>query len=237
MPPQWAAMRIRPPGSLIYAAAQGLIGSLRFHRFGFEHLRRAASLSPTGTAIYCHWHQSLMTLIAPHQRTGIRIAALASLSGDGEIIADYLDRVGIRPVRGSSARGSARAAKELYGALAEGWHVVIPCDGPRGPARQCKEGPLEIARRHRVPVLPLAARASRDVELGSWDRFRIPLPGAHVAVVYGEPILYPPEEPSAEEVTARAAALSRELDRLDDRATALVRRFAPRRGTGAAAVR
>jgi lysophospholipid acyltransferase (LPLAT)-like uncharacterized protein len=219
-------MRLKPPPGLVHAVANGIISTLRFHRFGVANIRRGWAASPTGTVICCLWHQSLLTVIGPHQGKSFRIAALASLSGDGEIIADYLRRVGIRPVRGSSARGSARAAKELYEALAEGWNLAIACDGPRGPFKRAKTGPLEVARRHRVPIVPIAARASRELTFRkSWDSFRVPLPRAHVAICYGEPILYPPEEPSDDELAARALALGRAIDVLEARATELVNRF------------
>jgi lysophospholipid acyltransferase (LPLAT)-like uncharacterized protein len=224
-------MRLKPPPALVHALANGLVGTLRVHRYGVSNLVQAWRLSPTRTSIYCLWHQSLVSVLAPHQRRRhIRIAALASLSGDGEIIADYLRRVGIRPVRGSSARGSARAAKELFEALAEGWNLAIAIDGPRGPAKRVKPGPLEVSRRHGVPIVPIAARASRELCFSrSWDRFRLPLPRAHLAVIYGEPILYPPEDPTDAELATRATELERRLEALEARATELVTRHAGRR--------
>jgi len=50
----------------------------------------------------------------------------------------------------------------------------------------------------------------------------VPLPRAHLAVVYGEPIVYPEGDPSADELQGRAAALSSELERLEAQATRLV---------------
>jgi len=82
---------------------------LRFHLYGSANVLRAARMSPTGTAVFCLWHQSLFAILAPHQ--GFKVAALASLSGDGQIIADYMRRVGVRPVRGSSARGGVHARR------------------------------------------------------------------------------------------------------------------------------
>lgn len=222
-------MRLKPPPLLVYALARSVLRSLHVHRFDTEHLREAVHLSSTRTVIYCLWHQSMLAILARHQNSRLKIAALASLSGDGAIIADYLERVGIRSIRGSSARGSARATKEIYGILKEGWHLVIAADGPRGPARQAKAGAIEICRRHQIALMPVAARASSELCFtGAWDHFRLPLPGAHVAMVYGKPILFPPDEVSEEVIEARRQALSQEIDRLEVRATRLVQRFAPR---------
>jgi lysophospholipid acyltransferase (LPLAT)-like uncharacterized protein len=214
-------MRLRPSPDLVYALAAPLVRSLRTHLYGADHVRQAARMSPTGTAIFCLWHQSLMEVLAPHQC--FRVAALASLSGDGQIIADYMKRVGVRPVRGSSARGGAHAAKELIEALRSGYQLAIAIDGPRGPFKQAKSGPLEVARRYGVPVVPIGVRATRELRLRrSWDRFRVPLPRAHLAVVYGEPIVYPPSEPTAAELEERRRDITRRLHQCESRAARIV---------------
>ncbi|MBA3708228.1 MAG: lysophospholipid acyltransferase family protein [Planctomycetes bacterium] len=214
-------MRLRPSPDFVHALAAPLVRSLRTHLFDVGYVRQAAQMSPTGTAIFCLWHQSLMSVLAPHQC--FHVAALASLSGDGQIIADYMERVGVRPVRGSSARGGAGAAKELIAALRSGFQLAIAIDGPRGPFKQAKAGPIELARRYGVPIVPIGVRATRELTLRrSWDRFRIPLPRAHLAVVYGEPIVYAPEEPTAAQVEERRQDLSRRLHALEERATRLV---------------
>jgi lysophospholipid acyltransferase (LPLAT)-like uncharacterized protein len=216
-------MKIRPPAGLIHAVAAGLMGSLRYHHFGVANLRAARRLSPTGAGVFCLWHQSLIPIIGPHG--GMKIAALASLSGDGAIIADILTRMGYRTVRGSSARGGARAAKELMSAIEDGWLLAITCDGPRGPYKQPKSGPVELARRFGLPLVPVAARATRELTFKrSWDRFRVPLPLSHVAVVYGEPVVFPTDEPDPAEIERRRVELGRRLDVLEARASALAGR-------------
>jgi hypothetical protein len=71
-------------------------------------------------------------------------------------------------------------------------------DGPRGPFKQPQPGIIDLARRAGVPILPVACRGSREFAVrAAWDRVRIPLPRAHVAICYGEPILFPPDEPDA----------------------------------------
>ncbi len=220
-------MRLRPPPLLVYALARGLLHSLHVHHYGTGNLLNGARSSATGSLIACYWHQSLLSLVAAFQDTKLKVATLASRSGDGEIITSYLNRVGIRPVRGSSARGASAAAREIMEALAEGWHVAIAVDGPRGPAQVVKTGPLEVARRNGVTVIPVAARASREIEFArSWDRFRVPLPGSHVALVYGQPIRYPEGEPTAAELAGRAEDMRARLMRAEVEADRLVRRFA-----------
>jgi lysophospholipid acyltransferase (LPLAT)-like uncharacterized protein len=210
-------MGYRPPPGLVYAIARPLTRSLRVHSFGLDHLRTAARMSPTGTTVICLWHQNLLLALAPAS-LGLRLAALASLSGDGAIIADYLERIGVHPVRGSSARGGARAAKELTQALGDGYHLVIAIDGPRGPYKQVKTGTLEFARRQGVPLVPLGVRATGEWRMHSWDRFRVPLPRAHVAMVFGAPVTYPPGEPDADTLAARCREFSLAINQCEARA-------------------
>jgi lysophospholipid acyltransferase (LPLAT)-like uncharacterized protein len=45
-----------------------------------------------------------------------------------------------------------------------------------------------IARRTGAPIIPVGAAADRAWFFGSWDRFLVPRPFAHVRIVYGEPL-------------------------------------------------
>jgi lysophospholipid acyltransferase (LPLAT)-like uncharacterized protein len=180
-------VRLMPSPALVKNVVNGLTATLHVHRFGIDHVRQAMRQSPTGTVLFCHWHQSLLALAATHQ--GTKAAALASRSKDGEIIARYLEAMGMRAVRGSSSRGAVAGAAELMRVLHDGYHIVLTVDGPRGPFKQVKDGAIEIARRHGVPLIPAAARASREFCFKrAWDQFRVPVPGSHLVVEYGAPI-------------------------------------------------
>lgn len=182
-------VKLMPSPALIHAVLRGWTNSLHIHRFGIEHVRQAMRQSPTGTAVFCHWHQSVLTALMPHYQ--VKAAVLVSRSKDGEIIARYLEAIGLRAVRGSSSRGAAAGALELMRVLHEGYHIALAVDGPRGPNKQIKDGAIEIARRHGIPLVPVAARATREFCFKrSWDHFRIPVPGSHLAVQYGAPLWF-----------------------------------------------
>jgi lysophospholipid acyltransferase (LPLAT)-like uncharacterized protein len=217
------SMRIKPSPRLVHHAVWGLSKMLHVHAFGAEHLKAAARMSSTDTFVVCHWHQSLLNIIAPHHH--LKVAALASRSRDGEITAAYLESIGIRAVRGSSSKGAATAVVELMRALREGWQVALNLDGPRGPFKQVKNGAIEIARRCQTPLVPIAARASREVSFKrSWDKFRVPLPGSSLAVCYGKPLIYPPEPPDAITAERRRRELAHIMHELEAEASRRVGR-------------
>lgn len=213
-------MRITPSRKLVYNIAWGITGTLRVHRFGIANISAAMRASPTGTCIIAHWHQSLLSVLLPHHH--MPVATLASHSRDGEIITRYLEDIGLRPVRGSSSKGGAAGARELIRCLEHGLCIVLNVDGPRGPFKEVKSGVPVIARRHRVPVVPIACRATREISLkGSWDRFRIPVPFSHMAAVYGEPLWFGGDDDEAARLEDRRR-LARALHAVESRATELV---------------
>jgi lysophospholipid acyltransferase (LPLAT)-like uncharacterized protein len=200
--------------------------TLHYHLFGTEHLRAAGRASPYHAFLVAHWHQSMLAIVGPHHH--LKVATLASRSHDGDVSARYLERIGLRVVRGSSSRGGAEGAKALMRSLQEGYHLVINVDGPRGPSKVVKPGVPELARRCGIPVVPLVARATREWSLKrSWDRFRIPIPGSHVAVCYGEPIFFTGPEPDAAELVRRRQLLGRRLHALEAYACSLTGRSDP----------
>jgi lysophospholipid acyltransferase (LPLAT)-like uncharacterized protein len=211
-------VQLMPSPALVHALVRGLTKSLHIHRFGIDNVRQAMRQSPTGTVVFCHWHQSLLTILAPHYR--VKAAVLASRSKDGEIISRYLEAIGIRAVRGSSSRGGAAGALELMRVLHEGYHIALTVDGPRGPNKQVKDGAIEIARRHGVPLIPVAARATREICFKrSWDHFRIPVPGSHLVLQYGAPIWLTGTQGDAEERMRNRRMLARTLHDLEAEAS------------------
>jgi lysophospholipid acyltransferase (LPLAT)-like uncharacterized protein len=207
----------KPSADLVHVVASTWTRDWTYHRYGSVQLSAAIRASPTRTVVFALWHHSLLSLVGGFPAHGhLKVAALASLSGDGAIIANYLDRIGIRTVRGSSSRGAAQGAKAVLEALRDGYHVAIAVDGPRGPARQPKLGVLELARICGVPIVPVASRASRELRFRSWDRFRLPWPRAHLAWAFGAPLSFTQEfVPGAAVLAARQRQLATALDDLE----------------------
>jgi hypothetical protein len=151
--------------------------------------------------IYAVWHGRVLLLPRLYGRRGCRV--LTSRSRDGEVVARWMGRFGLVPVRGSSSRGGGEALRRLARVLREGGEVVVVPDGPTGPREVLKAGVIALARLSGAPIVPMAVGASREWRLGSWDEFRIPRPFARCVVRFGEPIRVPADADRAGEEAAR----------------------------------
>lgn len=159
---------------------------------GQEHFRPFGSGAP---AVFAFWHEFLpltpaLSLIArklPFYRP-TPIHTLVSQHRDGRFIGAVVRRFGIHPVLGSSTRGGAAGLRGLLAVLRQGHLIGITPDGPRGPRREAASGVAHLAALSGVPVVPLAARTSRRIQLDTWDRMPVPLPFGRGIVVCGPAI-------------------------------------------------
>ncbi|MBI2788240.1 MAG: lysophospholipid acyltransferase family protein [Elusimicrobia bacterium] len=168
--------------------------------------------------IYAFWHQRQVFFTWSHRN--VSAAVLVSKSNDGEMIARTMELSGIDAVRGSSSRGGAAAAREMVEILRSGRDVGITPDGPRGPAREVKEGAVRVAQLAGMPIVPIANALSHRIEVAkAWDRFQVPLPFGRSVVIYGEPV----RVADGDDLAAKAAELKAALDALTAEADRLVR--------------
>ena len=153
--------------------------------------------------IFALWHGHLLGLT--WRRRGEGITVMISEHSDGEIIARLVERWGYRTVRGSSSRGAGRALLAMVRELQAGREFAITPDGPRGPAGEPAAGILLGSHKAQAPVVTMRGEFSRAWRLGSWDRFVVPKPFAHIRITYGDPWVAPGSDESA------AAALKERL--------------------------
>ncbi|MGQ0552337.1 MAG: lysophospholipid acyltransferase family protein [Planctomycetota bacterium] len=141
--------------------------------------------------LYAIWHESLWHIAYAFRGQGLH--ALVSQHSDGEIIARTLQRFGFNLVRGSSTRGGARALLELARVASQtSDDIIVTVDGPKGPAREVKEGLLFVASRSGLPIVPVAVVAARAWRARSWDRLVIGKPLSRVVISQGDEIRVPP---------------------------------------------
>jgi lysophospholipid acyltransferase (LPLAT)-like uncharacterized protein len=139
--------------------------------------------------IYIFWHRHILVNIYKFKNTGA--SPLISMSQDGELVAQVAEEFGMQPVRGSSSRGGARAFLEMVNAIRRktgNREILITADGPKGPARQLKDGAVVLAQKTGAVLVPITWHASRvKVFEKSWDQFMIPKPFSKILFQYGEP--------------------------------------------------
>jgi hypothetical protein len=138
--------------------------------------------------IFIFWHRHILFVIHQFKDSGAR--PLISLSSDGELVSAVAEEFGMKPIRGSSSKGGARAFLNMVRSVQkENAQVLITADGPKGPARQIKAGTVQLALKTSAYVIPISWSGSRIKILEkSWDRFLIPLPFGHIHFAYGQPL-------------------------------------------------
>jgi lysophospholipid acyltransferase (LPLAT)-like uncharacterized protein len=142
-----------------------------------------------GPRIYIFWHENI--LIPLYLRGHCNLAMLLSQHEDAEILARIAYHLGFDCVRGSTYRGGARAIWELT-ERSEHQHLTLTPDGPRGPRRKMAQGPIYLASRLQLPLVPMGFGYDRPWRANSWDRFAVPRPFSRARAVIGPPLLLPP---------------------------------------------
>jgi len=163
-----------------------LRGLFRTLRFRFDDRAGVLTAPPGEPLLWAFWHNQLLISAYMFERffPARRGAAMASQSKDGEIISAIIAAFGLRPIRGSSSRGGARALVEMKRAHDDGFDVAITPDGPRGPVYHVNPGIVKLAQLTGGKIFPMHIAYSRCWRLKSWDGFMIPKPFATVTITY-----------------------------------------------------
>lgn len=200
---------ISPALTLLYRA---WIRSIRFDDGGGLRvlLDAWASEKPVMLAI---WHAELFALTGYGlRRLDGKLATVVSDSRDGEIIAQVLTRIGYGTARGSSTRGGLKALIALKRHIDQGRIGVITVDGPRGPRHKVKDGAVYLAHKTGALLFPVRSRpASKHVFERSWDQFELPMPFCRCQVAFGEPLEFPGDKPTQEQLALGAQRLEQAL--------------------------
>jgi len=155
---------------------------------------------PPGPHIYTFWHNRILPatatfrLIYPPGRRGLLV--LTSPSRDGMWLELLAANLGMGSIRGSSSRRGAVALLELMDKIEAGYDIAITPDGPRGPRYVLGPGPVYLAAKAGIPIIPAHFKMHGCLRLKTWDGFTIPLPFSQVEITMGAPI---PPSPSLEE--------------------------------------
>ena len=142
-----------------------------------------------GPRIYVFWHEYI--LIPLYMRGHCNLSMLLSKHKDADILYRVAHHMGFECVRGSTYGGATEALLELS-RRGQHMHLAITPDGPRGPRRQLAQGPIFLASRLQLPIVPFGMGLDRPWRAKSWDRFAVPRPGSRARAVVGPEIYIPP---------------------------------------------
>lgn len=198
---------------------RALCSTLRWRVEGREHYDRVLAAGPP--PIMGFWHGRILPATYFFRNRGIVV--ITSQNFDGEWIARIITRFGYGTARGSSSRNASGALRNLIRCTREGRSTAFTLDGPRGPAREAKNGAVWLAAATGCPILPFHIEARRAWTLRSWDRTQIPKPFSRLAVVIGEP-LYVPRDVDEDAIETHRRALEASLASLVARAEQLASR-------------
>ena len=115
--------------------------------------------------------------------------ALASASGDGQVIADYLKRWGASMIYGSYGKKDAvSATRDLIHSINSSQkkgYTALAIDGPTGPIYQYKEGLARALLLVKAPVYIMSINCSKKITFNkAWDKFQMPLPFGTMECVF-----------------------------------------------------
>jgi lysophospholipid acyltransferase (LPLAT)-like uncharacterized protein len=158
-----------------------------------------------GPVVFAFWHCSMLT--CAHRFRNLGIAILISRSFDGELIARTVERLGFLAVRGSSTRGGFVGLKQMGEAYAAGHRCAFTADGPKGPARVAKAGPVQLAELVGADWIgAYHAEPDRAWRLKTWDSFVVPKPFS--TVTFGWPEHVKPELGAVQAALDEAVAMA-----------------------------
>ena len=143
---------------------------------------------------------------------------MISTHGDGELITRVISYFGLKNIRGSSRRGAHGAYKAAFEIGESDANLCITPDGPKGPARKCHGGSVNLALKYDMPIIPVSYSASRCKKFNSWDKFMFVLPFSKLNVIAAEPIM-PAEIKSKEQGNK---LLEESLNKITDEVDALI---------------
>jgi len=176
---------------------------------GYEKVRK---LIESRRFIFVFWHSRILLISYVYKRLGAVI--LVSKSEDGEVIARIIERQGQRSVRGSTRKGGMRALTRLIRIMrAENRPGVVVPDGPQGPRYRIQPGVIVMAKKTKLPIIPITYSSKKAKVFQSWDRFLLPWPGTAGRVAYGEPV-HVPSDADGQTMERCRLQLEEELNRI-----------------------
>lgn len=124
---------------------------------------------------------------------------LSSKHRDGQLASKTMNIFNFKEIFGSTINknklhqaeesGAVKSIMIIMREIKNGSSIHLAPDGPRGPIRKINSEIVNIAKKSKTPIFPVAINYSFKKQLKSWDEFQIPFPFGTINVEYLEPVL------------------------------------------------
>ncbi|MBA4017810.1 MAG: hypothetical protein C0483_11600 [Pirellula sp.] len=179
---------INTAGLLSTALLRGWMNTLDCRWVLYDRACDTALDVPGRRRIYLFWHEYVS--IPLDRRGHTNVTMLLSRHRDADVLNRMAMHQGFGVVRGSTFDGASTALRELIQTSRKS-HITITPDGPRGPRRQVATGPIYLASKLGMPIVPMGYGFDRPWRLNSWDRFAFPRPFSRARAVWGPEMVIP----------------------------------------------
>lgn len=216
---EFAYRYILPP--ITWGAINSLSVSLRIQSHGMNQIKKLKSEKKRIVYVFWHGRQFLFARTMVNHNIGIMV----STSLDGQLIANTLKIFGYEIIHGSSHRSPVRALIRSVQTMERGLDVAFTVDGPRGPAYKMKPGALFLAKKMNAVIVPATSSAYPSITFKSWDRYLLPKPFSHAAIVIGKPFI-PSSDTGEDTLRDECQRIENTLNEITKQADDLVGNFA-----------
>jgi lysophospholipid acyltransferase (LPLAT)-like uncharacterized protein len=171
----------RVGGFALSAIVRPWMSTLRYQAWYETPHCDPAAADYCGRAVLITWHEYLPIFL--YLRGHCDVALLVSKHRDAEFLARIAKLWGFDAVRGSTARGGAKALRKLLRDRSRTSLGIAP-DGPRGPRRELAPGCIYLASRLGLPIIMGGFGYDRPWRnQRSWDKFAVPRLGSEARLV------------------------------------------------------
>ena len=128
------------------------------------------------------WHSELLISPQAYRKIHPKHSSYAIVSShfDGSIIANTLNKLNIKPLRGSSRAGASKVLLQAFREVKRENELLITPDGPKGPRHSMSDGAVAMAIKSNLPIFIMNFKSDNYWQLKSWDKFVIPKPFSNI---------------------------------------------------------
>ncbi|MEM9412961.1 MAG: lysophospholipid acyltransferase family protein [Planctomycetota bacterium] len=146
--------------------------------------------------VFSFWHEYIGLVLPRWGHTPLTV--LVSKHRDGEWVNQTASALGMNIVRGSSTRGGSQAIRKLK-SQGEFSSITFTPDGPKGPRREMAMGPVYLASKIEMPIVPVGVGFENPWRFDTWDKFAVPRPFTRARMIFG-PKIYLPKKMNRDEL-------------------------------------